>query len=580
MYTVTTLGDTGAGSLRDAIATAGPGPRTIVFAVGGTIHASDPLPISGKAKLTIAGQTAPGDGILIRGAALQIKNGSSDIMVRHLRVRYGDDTGNERDAISISDSHDVILDHVSASWGEDETLSVTGDVTNVTVQNSIIAEGLKDTHQYGSLVNSETAGGGRITFWRNLYVNQLGRTPRAASQNGEPMVFELVNNVVYNWGHMADWGTQATITDNEEANWNMVANVYVAGPSTAGSGCDAAGNHQNTILRGGSGGDSVHFAGNLLDANANGAWDGVAATTTNTQGSITWLASPIAVDPWAQIGAVQPGSAALATVIADAGARPWGRDAADARFITELTSYGTQGSIKESVPVWPTIAGGAAPADADHDGMPDSWEVWYGTDPATPSNNQIGQDGYRRSSSTSNGWSIRATSPRCLEPPRIGGRPRRPCRRSGRGFEPSRAESFERAQRASGGVVAAHAVDAAARGRGGRAKEDARIRCRVGVEARDGASEELEHVGDAAGDGAAHVVRVHALEVEGRGLVASEDALAEAGREALELALDGVGHVDGGARGDVTVGVAGVLSGGRTARVELALLHHDQVGAR
>lgn len=394
VYRVTNLNDSGPGSLRDAIATAGATPRTIVFAVGGTIHASDPLPMSGKSNLTIAGQTAPGDGILIRGAALQIKNGSSHVIVRHIRVRYGDDTGNERDAISVSDSHDVILDHVSASWGKDETLSVTGDITNVTVQSSIIAEGLKDTHQYGSLVNSETAGGGRITLWRNLYLNQLGRTPRAASQNGQPMLLELVNNVVYNWGHMADWGTQSTITDNETANWNMVANVHIAGPSTAGTGCDAAGNYQNTVLRAGSGGDTIHLSGNLLDGNANGAFDPVSATTANTQGSLTWLASPIAVEPWAAIGGVQSASDALATIVTDAGARPWNRDAADLRFIAELTSYGTLGSIKETVPAWPTIAGGVAPTDTDLDGMPDTWETWYGTDPATPSNNLVGQDGY------------------------------------------------------------------------------------------------------------------------------------------------------------------------------------------
>ena len=170
VYHVTRLDDSGPGSLRSGIQTAS-GPRTIVFAIGGTIQLQSPLTIS-KSLLTIAGQTAPGDGVTVAGYPTNIA-GVSDVIIRHMRFRTGDFnvaslpskvgngnmdlSGDAADSLSISNSWRVMIDHVSTSWGMDEVLSVTRS-NNVTVQNSIIGEALHDSfhaegpHGYGSLV--------------------------------------------------------------------------------------------------------------------------------------------------------------------------------------------------------------------------------------------------------------------------------------------------------------------------------------------------------------------------------------------------------------------------------------------
>ena len=148
---VTNLNDAGPGSLRAAIET--PGPRTVIFRVSGTIELTKPLRVA-HPYLTIAGQTAPGDGICLKGRELQIGN-THDVVIRYLRCRPGDKTSKpgDLDAISISDAKDVIIDHCSATWSTDECLSVTRDSDRVTVQHCLIAEGLTK-HSYGSIIAS------------------------------------------------------------------------------------------------------------------------------------------------------------------------------------------------------------------------------------------------------------------------------------------------------------------------------------------------------------------------------------------------------------------------------------------
>src|SRR3954471_20227850 len=165
VYEVTTLDDAGPGSLRDALAA---GNRTVVFRVSGTIDLKTPLVVS-RPNITIAGQTAPGDGICLRRQPFSVR--THDVVVRHLRSRLGDEPGLQADCITLDHgARDVILDHCSATWSIDEALSFAGDVTGITVQWCLIGEALnrskhpKGPHGYGSLARSN----GQVTLHHNL----------------------------------------------------------------------------------------------------------------------------------------------------------------------------------------------------------------------------------------------------------------------------------------------------------------------------------------------------------------------------------------------------------------------------
>ena len=189
MWIVRTLDDSGPGSFREAVTARG--PRLVVFSVGGLITLRSPLDIR-EPFLTVAGQTAPGDGIAIRGAQVSIQ--THDVIVRHLRFRPGDIAKAEADALNIvGDSHDVIVDHCSASWSVDEALSPSGALRDVTVQWSIIAEALnhsihsKGAHGYGSLVRAV----GGVTLHHNLWAHNTARNPRLGDNYGREAVADF-----------------------------------------------------------------------------------------------------------------------------------------------------------------------------------------------------------------------------------------------------------------------------------------------------------------------------------------------------------------------------------------------------
>ncbi|RLL97724.1 hypothetical protein CFD26_107235 [Aspergillus turcosus] len=157
VYVVTNLNESGAGSLRDAVsATDG----IVVFAVGGVIKISDRIVVSKR--VTILGQTAPGDGITVYGNGWSFSN-ADDAIVRYIRIRMGKGGTSGKDAITIAEGNEMIFDHVSVSWGRDETFSISGTGSNITVQNSIIAQGL-ETHSCGGLM--QTNGG--VSLFRHL----------------------------------------------------------------------------------------------------------------------------------------------------------------------------------------------------------------------------------------------------------------------------------------------------------------------------------------------------------------------------------------------------------------------------
>lgn len=227
VYVVTTLADSGPGSFREACEKGG--ARTIVFNVAGIIKLKSPVIIRAP-YITIAGQSAPGDGICIAGESVWIN--THDVVIRFMRFRRGATEVTRRDdALGGNPIGNIIIDHVSASWGLDENMSIYRHVydrgtekqeklptVNVTIQNSIFSEAL-DTynHAFGS-----TIGGLNSTFQRNMWANNISRNP-SIGMYGD---FGFVNNVVFNW-----WNRSADGGDNKSM-FNFINNYYKPGPIT------------------------------------------------------------------------------------------------------------------------------------------------------------------------------------------------------------------------------------------------------------------------------------------------------------------------------------------------------------
>jgi hypothetical protein len=228
VITVTSLEDSGPGTLREACEQGG--ARIVVFNVAGVITLKTPI-ILRAPYITIAGQTAPGDGVCVAGESFWIN--THDVVIRHMRFRRGaTDVGSRDDALGGNPVGNIMIDHVSTSWGLDENMSIyrhmwnPGDgskelklgTVNVTIQNSIFFQTL-DTynHSFGS-----TLGGENCTFMRNLWANNAGRNP-SIGWNGQ---FNFINNVVYNWVHRSADGGDYT------ALYNFINNYYKPGPLT------------------------------------------------------------------------------------------------------------------------------------------------------------------------------------------------------------------------------------------------------------------------------------------------------------------------------------------------------------
>ncbi|CAE7160025.1 unnamed protein product, partial [Rhizoctonia solani] len=214
VYVVTNLNDSGSGSFRDAVSKSN---RIVVFAVGGVIKISSRVVI--KDHITIAGQTAPGGGITIYGNGVSYSNAHHTI-TRYIRYRMGKGGDSGKDGIAIADGHDMIFDHVSVSWGRDETFSINGDVSNITISDSIISQGL-ETHSCGGLMQTDKGG---VSIIRSLYIDNKTRNPKVKGVN------EFVNNVVYNWG--GGGGYIAGDSDGQSYA-NIMNNVFISGPSTS-----------------------------------------------------------------------------------------------------------------------------------------------------------------------------------------------------------------------------------------------------------------------------------------------------------------------------------------------------------
>ena len=340
---VTNLNDDGPGSLRAAVNQKG--ARIIRFDVAGTIRLKSDLVIRNP-RITITGEGAPAGGVAIADHGLVIN--ADDVIVRYFRSRLGDQSKAESDAISIAGGSRIILDHVSASWSVDETLSVSArygkgsGIYDVTVQWSIIAESLrkgghaKGEHGYGSLVRG--GRGSRFSFHHNLWAHHVARMPRPgnytpASEDPEGPIIDFRSNVFYNWGGKAS-GYNAD--KDSIASYSFVDNAYVAGPDSKGR---MIFKEENPNAR-------SWFAGNSVDGKiAADQWSLV-------EGSPARLSQPLQVAPVKP----DPAASAYARVLARAGAS-WPRDSVDARVVAGVRAR-TGRIIDSQVEVggWPDLS--------------------------------------------------------------------------------------------------------------------------------------------------------------------------------------------------------------------------------
>jgi pectate lyase len=404
VYEVTNLKDDGQpGSLRWAINQSG--PRTIVFRVSGTIELNSRLKIV-HGNLTIAGQTAPGDGICIKNYNFGI--GASNIIIRYIRFRLGDDKTWGEDAFSGTSpkrsAHagslpikSIMIDHCSISWGTDETLSVY-DVENVTVQWCIISESLnRDGHGFGGIIS-----GWGASIHHNLFAHHKSRSPRfSGGRYQDELKKEMVDmryNVIYNAGQSygGEGGHHNVINNYYRTGNKQIVNPSAPNPSSSDS---FLGVPYDSII------STWYIDGNYahgFTAVTADNWNG--GVKLNSPAHNKRLFSPL---PSAYLGQEKSAEEAFIHVLNGTGATLPKRDSVDRRVTYEsrhgLITYtgsvlrraGLVDIMADVLQGYPVLNSLPAPADTDKDGMPDDWEIVNGLDPNDPSDrNIVGDDGY------------------------------------------------------------------------------------------------------------------------------------------------------------------------------------------
>jgi pectate lyase len=410
VYIVSNLNDKGSGSLREAVEANG--KRMVVFAVSGTIHLESSLTI--KKDVTIAGQTAPGDGICIADKPVGIAG--DNIIIRYMRFRMGDkyqkggmvDGNGGDDALSGTRRKNIIVDHCSISWSTDECFSVyAGDST--TLQWNLIAEPLNysyhfeegdkdyEHHGFGGIW-----GGKHLSAHHNLFAHCVSRNPRfnGARLGATEEFVDYRNNVIYKWGGNNVYGGEA-------GNYNIINNYYKYGPSTSKNVRSRIVNptrQEKPFIGFGKfyvegnyvDGDDDVTKNNLRGVHMNGTEDDKKAAVVST-------AFP------AEDIAPQSAKEAYNMILTKVGASLPARDTLDQRIMNEVKNrtgriidvqgghpHGTEYEL--TVNAWPALRSLPAPADTDKDGMPDEWEKKNGLD----INNAGDATGYKLSKSYTN----------------------------------------------------------------------------------------------------------------------------------------------------------------------------------
>jgi pectate lyase len=375
VYEVTNLNNSGAGSIVDAVSQAN---RTIVFRVSGTIPLGSVI-LKPKSNITIAGQTAPGDGICLKGR-IQINN--SNIIIRYIRVRVDAGSANNNgDAVDISSGNNIIIDHVTASYGRDETISAVEGSNNVTVQWCIMSEALTfEGHSYGSLIRG--AHGQEKTYHHNLYAHNQERNPRPGNYTGisfdpEGLHFDFRNNVTYNW-----LGSVSGYNDDGPgfvSRYNFIGNDFIRGPESGSGGF--AFRESATDANG-------YFADNAKDDVVPTGWPGQwFLVNLNPDYFVSFdLINRYRDSCEVPMPAVTTTSAAQAKidVLSGAGANYPKRDIIDTRIVKDVlnkTGHSIVNTNSQPEGGWPALNSLPALTDSDHDGMPDIWETSHGLNP-------------------------------------------------------------------------------------------------------------------------------------------------------------------------------------------------------
>lgn len=362
-----------AGSLRKAIDTSG--PRTVIFRVSGTIELKAPLQIY-KPFLTLAGQSAPGDGICLKNYGVSVR--TSEVIIRYLRFRPGDEVGRrmaklgkpfQTDALQINAgdwiagrgkeayTRNIIIDHCSFSWAIDETLSISGagTATHNTVQWCLLSEALnnsthhKGPHGFGSIV-----GGKNTSFHHNLYAHLTERAPAISANVGD-----FRNNVIYD---AKGFGS---------GNFNYVGNYIRRGRGRFAFWWWGSGSYRN--------GNWLEGANNT-DANKNNLFSGFQRENWRSGRQLP-RDTPHAISAWARVS-TQSAKEAFKRVLAEADATFPKRDAVDRRLIGQVRrGTGKIIDTQDEVGGWPKLKSAVPPKDSNNGGMPDEWQVKYGLNP-------------------------------------------------------------------------------------------------------------------------------------------------------------------------------------------------------
>jgi len=308
IYHVRNLDDQGPGSLRDAVSK---GPRIVVFDVGGYVDLASALHVASD--ITIAGQTAPGEGICTKNYTVSLDS-SHNVIIRFIRIRQGATPKQQKKcAIGLGKCHDVIVDHVSVEWGSWDCVGFTGS-NDVTMQYCLIGEGI-DLQRFGCLCQSDN-----VTFSHNLWINNQSRNPKAKGK------VQYINNVVYNWG------TNGYVGGHSEGDHcaDLINNYFIKGPS---SGDHFASQFTAT--------DHIFQSGNFADLNRDGLLNGRPAVPDDFPNA-TLVNSP-SMSPKTKV-TVEPADVACRKVVLDAG-DSLHRDAIDTRLINQAKSLGKEGAI-------------------------------------------------------------------------------------------------------------------------------------------------------------------------------------------------------------------------------------------
>jgi pectate lyase len=428
VFVVNNLNDSGPGSFREACEAGG--PRLVVFNVAGIIKLKDRIRIRAP-YITIAGSTAPGDGVCIAGNTVELE--SHDIVIRHMRFRRGETwVGDRNDSIGGNPTGNIMIDHVSASWGLDENMSMYRHMyqppdgskelklptVNITIQNSIFSEGLNVFHHaFGS-----TIGGLNSTFHHNLWACNTGRNP-SVGMYGD---FTFVNNVLFNWVHRTVDG------GDHRSHFSIINNYLKPGPATPQGQpisyrlLKPESERSKTVV---DNFGKAYVAENIVEGNARVTkdnWDGGVQPDSRAPVSEVLPKVRTNIFPHAPLQ-IQSAALAYETVLASAGATVPKRDAVDERITKSVrtgqvsvkvpadieTQLGGVGYSKEAIqriaeliPLgiithpsqvggYPEYQGTPYP-DSDQDGLPDEWEKKHGlnsTD-ASDASGDLNGDGY------------------------------------------------------------------------------------------------------------------------------------------------------------------------------------------